>query len=302
MNKTQMKQVILVAAIIALPSLCFASEAPNVDTLKVIDNPKQVVVSQTDEALMLHVDGCKSNEDYNYECRVTPKHHSLIVMEREGKDLEFRCPFMRRDTTDKKYHFQLFMSDIYFGFGGSSVGADNSGAIKQAFPQVGILNLLGLGYEFNKERSRVSLGVGFNWSWYTLHEPYYWSRTDDGVVGYVTDHTDYKGHNATLRVVSMQFPLIFNQSLGKRWSLAAGPILNWNYYAVYNNKYSLGDSDYSVTTRGLHQRKLSFDYIAMVSWHGLGAYFRYAPQSVFESGFGPEIKNRWTIGFILRGL
>lgn len=298
-----MKQVILVAAIIALPSLCIASEAQDNDTIKVVDNPNQVVVTQHKDTVMLQVNGKESDKDYLYECRMTPNcHDGITIKQREGKDLEFRCPFMRRDTTDKKYHFQLFTSDIYFGFGGSSVGADNSGAIKQAFPQVGILNLLGLGYEFNKERSRVSLGVGFNWSWHALRSPYFWSRSNDGVLGYELNATDCKNHSATLRLMSMQFPLMFNQSLGKRWSLAAGAILNWNYYAEFKNGYSLAESDYSVTTRGLYQRKLSFDYIAMVSWHGLGAYFRYAPQSVLKPGFGPEIKNRWTIGFVLRGL
>ena len=92
---------------------------------------------------------------------------------------------------------------------------------------------------------------------------------------------------------------LFRQHYGKMTHLAR-TLLHDD--AEFKNGYSLAESDYSVTTHGLYQRKLSFDYIAMVSWHGLGAYFRYAPQSVLKPGFGPEIKNRWTIGFVLRGL
>ena len=99
----------------------------------------------------------------------------------------------------------------------------------------------------------------------------------------------------------MQFPLMFNQSLGKSWNVAVGAVMNWNFFADYKNTYRIGKSDYSETTRGLNQRKISFDCIAMLSWHGLGAYFRYAPQSVMKTGWGPEIKNRWTLGIVLRG-
>ena len=77
--------------------------------------------------------------------------------------------------------------------------------------------------------------------------------------------------------------------------------MNWNYYADYHNSYRIGNSDYTETTRGLNQRKISFDGIAELSWGGLGVYFRYAPQSVMKDGWGPEIKNRWTLGLVLRG-
>ena len=298
-----MRQAILVAAMITLPTLCFANEALNNDTIKVVENPNQVVVTQHDNTVLLQVNGSESDKDYRYECRVTPTFHphGLNVMDREGRDVELCRPFKSCDTTNTKHHFQVFTSDIYFGIGGYHVG-DASGAFKKAFPEVGILNLLALGYEFNKNRSRVSLGLGFNWSWYSLHDPYYWKRSNDGVLGYEMNASSHDSHNATLRHMSMQFPLMFNQALGKRWSLAVGAILNWNYYAEFKNGYSLAESDYSVTTHGLYQRKFSLDYIAMVSWHGLGAYFRYAPQSLSKTDFGPKIDNRWSIGIVLRGL
>ena len=48
-------------------------------------------------------------------------------------------------------------------------------------------------------------------------------------------------------------------------------------------------------------RGFSLDYVAMVSYNGVGAFFRYSPQSVFKTSQGPEIKNRWTLGIVLRG-
>jgi len=77
--------------------------------------------------------------------------------------------------------------------------------------------------------------------------------------------------------------------------------MNWNFYADCHNSFRVDKSDYTVTTRGLNQRKISFDGIAMLSWGGLGAYFRFAPQSVMKDGWGPEMKNRWTVGVVFRG-
>ena len=167
--------------------------------------------------------------------------------------------------------------------------------------EIGILNLIALGRVFNQGRSTVSLGVGFNWHRYGLESPYFWHRTTEGTLGYMEFGEPFDKHRATLLVRSMQFPLMFNQSLGKRWNVAVGAVMNWNFYADVRNSYRMGKTDYNETTRGLNQRKISFDGIAMLSWHGLGVYFRYAPQSVMKANYGPELKNRWTLGLVLRG-
>ena len=144
--------------------------------------------------------------------------------------------------------------------------------------------------------------MGLNYANYGLRAPYFWNRSSNGALGYVASPGDYATHSATLSMWSMQFPLMYNHSLGKKWSIAAAAVMNWNCYANISNGYSVGKSDYSVTTHGLNQRKITFDYVGMLSWHGVGFYFRYAPQSLFKTGMGPEMKNRWTVGITLRGL
>ena len=293
---------LLVAAIAVLPNLCFAGTSASPDTVKVINNPNQVVITQGDDKVLLKVDGNDIDKDYHYECRVTPNYKGgLTTMHREGKDVEFSYPFKKRDSVNTKPHFQVFLSDVYFGWGSFHVDAANRDVFNKTACELGVLNLVGVGYLFNHRRSRVSLGLGFNLSHYSLKKPHFWTRNDAGVVGYETSLEDFDHHHASLSLLSMQFPLMFNQSLGKRWCVAASVVLNWNNYADYNNSYSIGKSDYSVNTRGLYQRKVSVDYIGMVSWRGIGAYFRYAPQSVFKTNYGPEMKNRWTLGVILRG-
>ena len=224
------------------------------------------------------------------------------MQESEGGKIRFSHPFSKCDTSYyKKPHWQVFTSDLMFGWGGHSVDALDRDRVKKSMSEICILNLIALGRVFNQGRSRVSLGVGFNWHRYGLESPYFWHRTTEGTLGYMEFGEPFDKHRATLLVRSMQFPLMFNQSLGKRWNVAVGAVMNWNFYADVRNSYRMGKTDYNETTRGLNQRKISFDGIAMLSWHGLGVYFRYAPQSVMKANYGPELKNRWTLGLVLRG-
>lgn len=302
-KKMKRKMLLLTAFMVVVPALCLAQTNKMADTLKVIDKPRRVIVTETDSAARVRVIGLGRDRGYLYEYVVKPGTDGKLVTEaKENGALEFKHPFKCCATVNTKPHFIVFSSDLYVGWGRMGTDATYGNAMKKSISEFGVLNLLGIGYEFNQNRSRLSLGVGFNWSHYWLNHPYVWTRSGDGVVGISAMSEPLDKHHATLTLYSMQFPLMFNQHLGKKWNIAGAVVMNWNYYADFHNRYSIDVSNYGVTTRGLYQRKLSFDYVAMLSWHGIGAYFRYAPQNVFKSGFGPEMKNRWMLGIVLRGL
>lgn len=294
----------MAVAMMALPATCLAENEAKTDTVKVIDNPRQVVITQNDDEALVSVKGNGAGDDYSYDYRVTSGRCGRVIgMEREGTEMEFRLPFKKSKCDSlMRPRLYLFLSDVYFGMGSSRVESSGRDALKKTEIEVGVLNFLALGYEFNQKRSRLSLGMGFNWRRYRLNDNYFWQRDDSGVVGPCPYLDSHDKQHATLSLWSLQFPLLYNHSLGKKWNVAAGVVMNWNFYADFTNSYRDGKSDYRVTTHGLYQRKLSFDCIGMVSWHGIGAYFRYSPQSLFKTGFGPEINNRWTLGLVLRGM
>ena len=68
------------------------------------------------------------------------------------------------DTTqvinEPEKHFQIFLSDLYIGWGGNS--NDNIDVLKKKHTELGVLNLVALGYNFNQHRTMVSAGIGFN--------------------------------------------------------------------------------------------------------------------------------------------
>lgn len=290
-------KILTFLVIVLLPLLMLAQETSKIDTVKVIDKPNQVVIAEDGDQVVVNVNGAYRDKDYKYEYRAKPSSKGFVTNQTENHPLSYQ--FGRCDSTRSKRSFEVFTSDLYMGFGGNSVEQDNRDIIKRSRYDIGILNLIGLGVNLN--RTRLSIGMGFNWSRYGLNKPYVWSRGDDGVVGLNALGGEAQNLRTSLLVRSMQFPLLFNQYLGKHWDISVGPIFNWNFYADFNTSYRDGMNNYSVTTHGLYQRKFSVDGIVMVSWKGLGAYFRYEPQSVFKTGFGPEMKNRWALGLVLRG-
>ncbi|MBR5085450.1 MAG: hypothetical protein IKX31_00415 [Muribaculaceae bacterium] len=297
MKSTQVS--ILLAVVMAmLPLLLLAQETSKIDTVKVIDKPNQVVIAEDGDQVVVNVNGAYQDKDYKYEYRAKPACRGFISNQTENHSLSYQLG--ECDSTKSKRSFDVFMSDLYVGFGGNSVEQGTRDIIKRSTLEIGILNLVGLGVTLN--RTRLSLGMGFNWTRYGLNQPYVWSRSGDGIVGFDALTGEVRNPRTSLLVRSMQFPLLFNQYLGKHWAITVGPIFNWNYYADFNSSYCDDINNYSITTHGLNQRKFSVDGIVMVSWRGLGAYFRYAPQSVFKDGFGPEIKNRWALGLIIRGV
>ncbi len=268
------------------------------DTIKVIKNPEQVTITRYGNEVQLNVEGYGLGKRYEYQYNIKPDDRgSLATSHREGRKWEFNHPFKAEDTISTKSHFQFFLSDFYFGWGGCKVA--NSDVQKTSMSEIGILNLIGAGYMFNANRTRLSLGVGFAWSRYGLKPPYFYSRSDAGVVGHIEMAEPHNRHKAMMQLWSMQVPLMLNQKLGKKWNFSIAAIMNWNYFAEVKNRYRLDKTFSQTTTEGLYQRKITFDAMAMISYRSLGVYFRYAPQSIFKTGYGPYYKNRWTLGITL---
>ena len=296
-----MKKTIIAMAALTIMS---AGATEVGDTVKVINNAKQVVITERRGDIRMRVNGLQDDDDYNYEYRVKQDRDGTVTAtETENKHVSFGYPFKRCDPDQTESHFEAFLSDVYVGWGRTNVAPGDRDYIRNHSYEAGILNLLGVGYNFNRNRSRLSLGVGFNWAFYCMKSPYIWARNDEGQVVHDDLSTlgEYSKRHSNLVVRSLQFPLMFNQRIAQHINLAVAGVMNWNYYANLENRYRIDKTSYKLTTNGLHQRKVSFDVMAIASFKSLGLYFRYSPQSVFKGDWGPELKNRWTLGLILHG-
>ena len=103
--------IFLLAAILALPSLCLASDAIKNDSVKVIKNPKQVTIIKGKDRMRLNVDGNDTDKDYTYEYYVKARDDGkLFAYESEGGRVRYCHPFTRNDSSWRKPHWEVFTS------------------------------------------------------------------------------------------------------------------------------------------------------------------------------------------------
>lgn len=203
------------------------------------------------------------------------------------------------DKTDAKInkHWAFFTDGFYLGMGIKH----NWDAINNSF-EVGFLNVVGFKYT-SLHGQTISLGAGIHHRSYSMKRPNMLIREDDGTVEqsfYPSQElVDIKNRTSNLNQWSVQFPLIFRQRIVKKFDISVAGILNWNTYARVDNHYESNNIDFDTRFKGLRQTKVNFDFMGCLTWSEFGIYCRYTPGKFFKEGYGPKIKNTWTMGLVL---
>ncbi|MBO4379869.1 MAG: hypothetical protein J5784_02585 [Muribaculaceae bacterium] len=280
---------------IAVSFAMISSAVEQADTVKVIKNPNNVVITENPKGVRIDVTGNEADSVYHYSYE---SHHSSDTKvstrqsEERALDWNIEIPFRHDDKghlkPEKKYSFDLSTSGLYIGWGWNNVD--------KAFPdfrdnigheyEVGILNLLALG--FNARGNRLTLGFGMEYRRYHIRH-FNLDRTPENVVVMTDFPEGSTKSNANVKAFSLQFPLIYHRYLPKRWSVMAGGIMNVNTGCRLSTEYSLDGRDYSVQMRHLQKRDVTFDVIGGIQYNGLGMYVRYRPQGLFKDGYGPKM-------------
>lgn len=289
-----MKKAILFLLPLLLPMM--AGAQGEVDTVKVIDRPEKVIFTESANGLAVDVHGSVNDSTYRYTYKHEYKSNERVkTTQRESKlDWNINYPFQKSDTTDScssnRPEIQVFTSGFYCGFGWNHVD--------KAFPdfrenigheyEFGILNLVALGFRPWKG-ARLSLGFGLESRRYHMHHYTDIAKDADGMLHVIDFPEGASRRNTNIHIFTLQFPLMLRQVVYKQTALFAGGVMNVNTGAHYTSKYRLADKDFSIVTRDLHQRKVTFDIVGGVSFDGFGFYLRYRPQNLFKSGFGPKM-------------
>ena len=270
------------------------------DTVKVINSPAAVVITEDHGKVGILVKGEEGDSAYRYLYHAAPTDSGTVkTSQREGRDIEFRLPFSKTDTTrcgTNDSRWECFLGGFYFGVGISRGGDNNMGGPNE----IGLLNALGVGYKIPMGGSivgRISLGVGYGGQYHRSR--HYMLVKEDGVVTTQPWNDAWRHRSSNINIVRMHVPLGFSLGLGKGWNVLLTPMMNWNFHANVGTHYRDGDLDYDISTRHLHQRKLTFEGAAAIGRKGIGIFAHYCPQSPFRTGYGPSVKNRWTLGFIV---
>ena len=295
-----MKQtVLLIAAIFSMALVCNATN----DTVTVIDQPGQVIITETPTGVKVDVVGSKDNAQRIYTYTVEHDADDKVTSSQNDNDWEIRFPFTQKGPShgggfiSKKSphsHWGIIMDGLYLGG-----GVHNSWGTFE----IGVLNGVGVNYDSHHGQN-ISLGLGFSFKAISPTKTIMLVCDDmTKVVSVVPfpESVESKGNWSNLHMASLQFPLMFRQKIYKRLAIRFGGIMNWNYLAQVNTHYKIGNDDHNITEWGLKQNQITFDVMGGLSLStrsvgGAGIYCRYSPSQVFKKGYGPEIKDTWTVG------
>ena len=273
---------IIIAAMMA--AVTISAQTP--DTVTVIETPNQVIITETTTGTRVKVVGQKDNDDFSYTYTVQHASNDTV---HTTSDWELNFPFKK--SSNKEYHWSIVSSGLYFG-GGVSTSYD---LINNSF-NWGILNIASLNYN-TLHGQQFSIGVGYDHKRFSLKRPNCFVMDEaTNIVGIESYPEGTVDRSSVLSERAIQFPLQFQQFLGKDFHITLGGIMNWNIYAKCNTHYKVNKTHYDVSYRGIKQNKLTFDVYGALSYNRIGIYCRYSPCNVFKKGFGPEIKNTWTLG------
>ena len=202
-----------------------------------------------------------------------------------------------KDDSERTKHWAITTSGFYVGMGVKH----NWETINNSF-EIGLLNVIAVSYN-SLHGQHLSLGAGIHHRSYSMKRPNMLFRDNAGVVltgSYPNENVDkIKNRSSNLNMWTVQFPLEFSQRIVKKLDITVAGILNWNAFARLDNHYELNKTDYDTRFKGLSQNKINFDFMGALTWNKTGVYCRYSPGKFFKDGFGPEIKNTWTVGFVL---
>ena len=273
---------IIIAAMMA--AVTMSAQTP--DRVTSIERPNQVIITETTTGTRVKVVGQKDNEDFSYTYTVQHASNDTV---HTTSDWELNFPFKK--SSNKEYHWSIVCSGLYFG-GGVSTSYD---LINNSF-NWGILNFAGLNYN-TLHGQQFSIGVGYDNKRFSLKRPNCFVMDEaTNIVGIESYPEGTVDRSSVLSVRAIQFPLQFQQFLGKDFHITIGGTMNWNVYAKCNTHYKINKTNYDVSYRGIKQNKITFDLIGALSFDGLAIYCRYTPGNMFKKGFGPEIKNTWMLG------
>ena len=261
------------------------------DTVTVIQQPNQVIITETSTGAHVKVIGSKEKEDYSYTYNVQHSANDTVHTS-QSADWELNLPFKK--SSNKEYHWSIVCSGLYIGAGAGT----SYNLVNNSF-NLGILNIASLNYN-TLHGQQFSIGVGYDYKRFSLKRPNsFFMDEETNIVGIEPYPEGTADRSSVLSVRAIQFPLQLQQFFGKKFHITLGGTMNWNVYAKCNTHYKINKTHHDVSYRGIKQNKLTFDVYGALSYNRIGIYCRYSPCNMFKKGYGPEIKNTWTVGLAL---
>lgn len=273
----------LLALISATPAF---SQIEHPDTILKITTPTKVVITENATGTNVEVRTIGENDDLIASVLTEYSSESSVkTNSREGKLQQWWYKRNLLDVEDEdNSNWGVSVDGLCIGLNKAVDQTPENGLQWSKSFEISWLSCLNVYYEFS--RSRISLGLGFDWRNYKIttsdkclvaneDKGIEWDRYPDGA----------KGRFSRLKVFSLQLPLLYEWHVPKSSvTFKAGPILNFNTYASLKSVWDDADGNRRETfTKNIEPRRCTVDLFASLSFcKAIGLYVRYSPMKVMD--------------------
>ena len=266
-----MKKTMMIMAFLAVGMIANANEK---NDTTVIENAKKVTIISSDTEQRIKVRGKEGNSTYYYENAITLR------------DSAYSRSVKVVDVEKSNWDFDL-------GFGlpiATNVPSGMSFAPFKSYEWI-----LGFRYKYTPKKALQTYSVGLwaNWRQYTLDTDKVFGKDANNVVGVYDYPINAGDKRSSIYVFGLSVPFLFTQKFGHKsgFKMSLGPVVNFNLYGRINSKYTLGDDEIEINTKGLEYRPITVDIMGMLQYMGIGFYCKYSPMSVLKKDMGPEFRS-----------
>lgn len=277
-----MKSLILILLVLVSFSPSVKAETP--DTLLSVFNPDKVIITESSDGTRISVgDGRESILiEYPDAASVrTSRSTSRSIFNIPG----LPCGHHRDNCGCYDKGWTVGLDGVCIGLTDAVDQTGGGGLQWSKSFEINWLSCLNVGYRFS--RSRIYLGLGFDWRNYKATAFSRWLEPDgDGGVRWGSAPQGASVRSTQLKVFSLQLPLMFVWRIPKsnlNWRM--GPILNFNTYSSIKGIYddSAGNRC-EYFTKDFDRNPVTLDFFGSLSYHSaFGVYVRYSPMKVLKA-------------------
>lgn len=270
------------------------------DTLMEVENPSKVIITESSEGTRITVTDNQSGTEESYLVEYTPG--VKVSTSRNSSFSIFNIPGL--DCMNRKEKCGCLGSGWSIGLDGLCIGLNEAhgqtggGGLQwsKSF-EISWLSCLNVGYAFS--RSRIYLGLGFDWRNYKATADRRWLVTsENGGIEWGDAPEGANVRYTRLKVFSLQIPLLYEWRVPQsQLKLKLGPILNFNTYSsllgVYDDSFG---NRCKCFTKDFDRNPTTLDFFGSLSYsNALGIYVRYSPMKVLKDS-SPINFTPFTIG------
>ena len=240
-----MKKIILLVAtlLVAASGYAESKESLKVENVMSVENPERVTITESDNRLMVEIDGKKDNPSFRYvrEVEISPSDVS-VTKERSG-NWDFNIPFRKRTPEQRHKRNEFVVKDFKIGLSTVQGAPDNMDVSMGSSWEITTPTFGWAYYPWNTETS-LSIGLACSWRNYRMTGKHRFVK-DAGTDMYIDSYPEGADIQfSRIKVFSWAVPVMFTHETRNKFSFSLGAIVNFNTHASLKTRYKLDGQEY----------------------------------------------------------